>query len=175
VDFIGPSKGGLRRSLSVPKAPPPPGRPFAFIKPNEWEEQPADAVAGIRRDAVFRVGQGERSALTTVLRLGGDGGGSLQNVNRWRRELGLEPTTEDQLRRDLRSLDTASGPMAYIELTGHVRNEDRFTLGAWIAHGGQTWFITMKGPADLVRAQKSAFESFIQSFRFEGRAGDAHE
>ncbi len=132
-------------------------------------------LSGIRREAVFRVGQGERFAQTTVLRLGGDGGGSLQNVNRWRRELGLEPATEDQLRRDLRTLDTAAGRMSYVELTGHVNNEERATLGAWIAHGGQTWFVTMKGPADIVRAQKPAFEAFVQSFRFEGGAGDVHE
>jgi hypothetical protein len=175
VDFTGPGKGGVRRALRAPQPPPAAGRHFTFTKPNDWEEQPAGAVGGIRRDAVFRFGQGERFAQTTVLRLGGDGGGSLQNVNRWRRELGLEPTSEEQLRRDLRSLDTASGRWSYIELTGRVRNEERVTLGAWIAHGGQTWFVTMKGPADLVRAQKSAFESFVQSFRFDGGAGDAHE
>ncbi len=174
VDFTGPRKGA-RRAMSVPQAAQPPRRPFTFTKPNDWQEQPANAVSGIRREAVFRVGQGERFAQTTVLRLGGDGGGSLQNVNRWRRELGLEPATEDQLRRDLRTLDTAAGRMSYVELTGHVNNEERATLGAWIAHGGQTWFVTMKGPADIVRAQKPAFEAFVQSFRFEGGAGDVHE
>lgn len=175
VDFTGPGKGGLRRALNAPQPSQPPRRPFTFTKPNDWEELPANAVAGIHRDAVFRVGKGERFAHTTVLRLGGDGGGSLQNVNRWRRELGLESTTEEQLRRDLRSRDTAAGRMNSVELTGRVQNEERVTLGAWIAHGGQTWFITMKGPADVVRAQKSAFESFVQSFRFDGGAGDAHE
>ncbi len=174
VDFTGPRKGA-RRAMSVPQAAEPARRPFTFTKPNDWQEQPANAVSGIRREAVFRVGQGERFAQTTVLRLGGDGGGSLMNVNRWRRELGLEPTTEDQLRRDLRSLDTPSGRMSYVELTGRVRDEERATLGAWIAHGGQTWFITMKGPVDIVRAQKPAFEAFVQSFRFEGGAGDVHE
>lgn len=176
VDFTGPGAGkGVRRANIIPQAVPPPRRPFTFTKPDDWEEQPAAAVSGIRREAVFRVGQGERFAQTTVLRLGGDGGGSLANVNRWRRELGLEPATEDQLRRDLRSLDAASGRMSYVELMGRVRNEERITLGAWIAHDGQTWFFTMKGPADLVRAQKPAFEAFVRSFRFDGGIGDAHE
>jgi hypothetical protein len=174
VDFTGPSKGA-RRANSAPLAAPSLRRPFTFTKPDDWQEQPAAAVAGIRREAVFRVGQGERFAQTTVLRLGGDGGGSLQNVNRWRRELGLQPATDEQLRRDLRSLDSASGPMNYVELTGRVQGEERTTLAAWIAHGGQTWFITMKGPADLVRTQKSAFEAFVQSFRFESGRGEAHE
>jgi hypothetical protein len=109
------------------------------------------------------------------LRLSDNGGGALPNVNRWRRELGLEPTTDDRLRGELHSLDTASGRASYIELTGSVQSEARSTLGAWLSQGGQTWFITMKGPADLVRSQKSAFEAFVQSFRVENGAGAAHE
>lgn len=176
VDFTGPGAGkGIRRANITPQALRPPPRPFTFTKPDDWEEQPAAAVAGIRREAVFRVGQGARFAQTTVVRLGGEGGGALANVNRWRRELGLEPASEDQLRRDLRSLDTASGRMSYVELRGQVQNEERTTLGAWIARDGQTWFITMKGPADLVRPQKPAFEAFVQSFHFESGTGDVHE
>ena len=175
VDFTGPGAGkGVRRfETATPAAPP--RRPFTFTKPKDWEELPAEAVAGIPREAVFRVGQGERTAQTTVLRLNGVGGGALANVNRWRGELGLAPAKEDQLRQDLRSLDTASGRAEYVELTGRDRTEERATLGAWIAHGGQTWFITMKGPADLVRSHKPAFEAFVKSFRFEGEAGVVHE
>jgi hypothetical protein len=176
VDFVGPGGGKGARRVETAAPAEPSRRPFTFVKPDDWEELPADAVSGIRRDAVFRVGPGEHTAQTTIMRFGGAGGGALANINRWRNELGLAPLKEDELRPELRSLNTASGRADYVELTGRDRkNEERATLGAWIAHGGQTWFITMKGPADLVRAQKSAFEAFVQSFRLQGGAGAAHE
>ncbi len=170
VDFT-----GRRSRLSAKAQAAPHRRSFTFRKPDGWEELPAGTVAGFAREAVFRIEQGGRSAQTTVVRLAGDGGGALANVNRWRRELGLDPIMEDHLRKDLRSLGAASGQANYIELIGRDRDEERATLGAWLAHGGQTWFITMKGPADVVRQQRPAFEAFVQSFRFEGGAGDAHE
>ncbi len=171
VDFIGPGAGkGIYRGDAVP-----PRRPFTFAKPKAWEELPADSVKGFRREAVFRVGEGAKTAQTTVMRFNGDGGGDLMNVNRWRGELGLEPAKEEDLRRDLRALKSASGPARYIELSSRGKGEAKATLGAWLAHGGQTWFITMKGPADVVRAQQPAFEAFVQSFRFDSGAGAAHE
>lgn len=171
VDFVGTgvSKGLQKLETAAPT------RPFKFTKPKDWEELPADAVQGFRRDAVFQVRQGDHTAQTTVMRLGGDGGGGLRNVNRWRRELGLEATSEEQLARDRHSLDTPSGKAEYVELTGRVGNTARSTLGAWLTAGGQTWFITMKGPTDLVHSQKSEFEAFVQSFRVESGAGVAHE
>lgn len=171
VDFTGPEPGkAVRRFESAP-----PRRLFTYTKPKGWEELPAEAVAGIRREAVFRFVQGERTAQTTIVRLADRGGGALANVNRWRAELGLEPIDKDALPEALRTLDTASGRAAYIELTGRGRDEARSTLGAWLSQGGQTWFLTMKGPADLVRLQKPAFEAFVQSFRVESGAGAAHE
>jgi hypothetical protein len=132
-------------------------------------------VKGFRRDAVFRVGEGQKMAQTTVMRFNGDGGGDLMNVNRWRGELNLEPAKQEDLPRDLRELKTASGPARYVELLGRDPKEPKATLGAWISHGGQTWFITMKGPAEVVAQQKPAFEAFVQSFRLEGGGGAAHE
>ena len=37
-----------------------------------------------------------------------------------------------------------------------------------LPRGEQTWFFTIKGPADLVEKQKSAFEAFVKSVRFDG-------
>ena len=39
-----------------------------------------------------------------------------------------------------------------------------------LLHGGQSWFVKMTGPADLVGQQQPAFEAFVKSLRFE--AGD---
>jgi hypothetical protein len=36
-----------------------------------------------------------------------------------------------------------------------------------LLHGGQSWFVKLTGPADLVGQQQSAFEAFVKSLRFE--------
>jgi hypothetical protein len=38
-----------------------------------------------------------------------------------------------------------------------------------------TWFIKMRGPADLVGRQLAAFEAFLKSVRFDGGTGANHE
>ena len=36
-----------------------------------------------------------------------------------------------------------------------------------VPQGGQTWFLKMKGPAELVGRQQGNFEAFAKSVRFE--------
>jgi hypothetical protein len=166
VDFTNTGRGTARRA-AVPQAPA-----FTFQKPEDWVRLPADTRGMVKREAVFQVKRNGRTAQATVVRAGGSG---LLNVNRWRDELGLPPTKEDELAKELLSLDTASGRAAYVELTGRGADGERMTLGAWLPQGDQTWFITMKGPAELVRQQRPAFEAFVKSFRLDGGAGAAHE
>jgi hypothetical protein len=171
VDFVASGLGKGRRSVA-PRPRVAEGPSFTFSKPDDWEKMPADARGFVKREAVFQIKRKGLAAQATVVRAGGD---SRQNVNRWRNELGLAPVTEAELAKELRSLDTLSGRADYVELTGRDGDGERMTLGAWLTHGGQTWFITMKGPAELIRQQKPAFEAFVKSFRLGGGAGVAHE
>jgi hypothetical protein len=174
VDFVGSRPGKGRRSVA-PRPRVAVARSFTFTKPDDWTEMPADAPGGVAREAVFTIERDGRGAQVTVVRLAGDGGGALANVNIWRQQLGLAAVTEDQLRKELRSLDSASGQASFLELLGPEGVQRRSVLAAWITHGGQTWFITMKGPAELLRQQRSAFEAFVKSFRLGGGPGAAHE
>jgi hypothetical protein len=122
------------------------------------------------------VRDGGNSAEVSVVPLAGDGGGARANVNRWRRQLGLEPINDDaQLRKELRELDVADGKAPYIDLMGRDPTGPQRMLGAWIVHGGQTWFIKMKGSPELVGKQQAAFEAFVKSIRFADGQGAAHE
>jgi hypothetical protein len=151
------------------------GRPFRFAKPDDWEERPPDNHMGVYRPAVFLVRDGEHLAEVSVVPLAGHGGGARDNVNRWRRQLGLEPIDDAQLQKDLRQLDVADGKAPYIDLKGRDPTGPQRILGAWIVHGGRTWFIKMKGSPELVGKQQAAFEAFVQSIRFADGQGAAHE
>jgi hypothetical protein len=141
--------------------------PFQYTRPDGWELLPADAKKGVRRPLVLRVKDGEQAAEVTAVPLPGDGGGLLFNVNRWRGQVGLGPTTEEDLLKDVRRLTVAGEEAPYVDLAGSGANGQRI-LGVVMRHEGRTWFFTMKGPADFVGKQQSAFEGFIKSIRFGG-------
>jgi hypothetical protein len=110
-----------------------------------------------------------------VVPLAGQGGGGRANVNRWRMQLGLDPVSEEQLQKELRKLETPEGAAPYIDLSGRSQTGPQRILGAWLAHGGRTWFITMKGSPELVGKQQAAFKAFVKSIRFADGTGAAHE
>jgi hypothetical protein len=168
VDFVGGSK--KRAAPAVAR-----GRPFRFTKPDDWEERPPDMPQGIPRLAVFAVRAGEHHAEVSVVPLAGHGGGALANVNRWRRQLGLEPIDDAQLQKEMRQLEVADGKATYVDLVGRDFTGPKRILGAWIIHGGRTWFIKMMGSPELVGKQQTAFEAFVQSIRFTDGQGAAHE
>ena len=170
VDFTGGSK---KRGGGPPFAAA--RRPFLYTKPEGWQEKPPDKPQGVPRLAVFAVRDGEHAAEVSVVPLAGQGGGALANVNRWRRQLALEPIDDVQLQKDLHTLDAGGEKAYYVDLVGSNSTRPQRLLGAWIVHGGQTWFIKMMGFPELVGKQQAAFEAFVQSMRFTDGQGAAHE
>ena len=39
------------------------------------------------------------------------------------------------------------------------------------SHGGRSWFVKLRGPAELVGSQQAAFEAFVRSLRFGAAPG----
>jgi hypothetical protein len=149
--------------------------PFRYTRPDGWEVQPPDVKKDVARPLVLRVAEGGREAELSALSLPGDGGGLLANVVRWRRQLGLGLATEAEVRKDIRTLRVEGAEVPFVDLVGSGPGTPQRTLGAVLRHGDETWFFTLKGPADLVGKQQAAFEAFIQSIRFDGEQGAAHE
>lgn len=163
IDLIG--TGGDTSSMSASAAPVTVGEPprsgLRYDTPSGWTERPA--ANGFAR-ATFAVTDGGQTAEITVTPLGGMAGGLLANVNRWRGQVGLGPTTEEQLPKDQKHLDVAGTPCPYFDLAGPKGER---ILAVAVPHGGQTWFLKMKGSAELVGRQQGNFEAFAQSVRFE--------
>lgn len=151
------------------------GPPFRYVKPEGWEARPPEIRKGFRIPVVLRVAGDGGEAEVTAMSLAGEGGGVLENVNRWRRQLGLDRIEEAELSRIRRSLKVGQGEAAYVDIVGPEGEKRQRTLGAVLRHGGATWFFTLKGPADLVGKQHSNFEAFVSSVRFDDEPGAAHE
>ncbi len=171
---------GVRQQQAAPMEQPPRERakenklPLRYDTPKGWEARPPMVKRGIRIPVVFRIAQDGREAEATAMSLPGDGGGLVPNVQRWRGQVGLGPVEEAELRRNVRTLKVGDSEAQCVDL-GPGRNTTQRILGAMLPHGDETWFFTLKGPADLVGKQQANFEAFISSVRFGGEAGAAHE
>jgi hypothetical protein len=148
----------------VPEAPPPQQAGLKYTTPTGWKEVAPNRAFG--QMAAFRVTDGDRSATVSASQAGGD---LLANVNRWRAQLGLDPLTEDQFRKEAKKLKVDGLSGDYLDLTGRDKDgKPSGTLGVIVRRGGETWFLKMTGPAELVGKQKAAFEAFVKSVKFDG-------
>ncbi|HJT31397.1 MAG TPA: hypothetical protein VJ783_05055 [Pirellulales bacterium] len=137
----------------APQGAAPGGAPdLHYQVPEGWKEEPA---SGFRLTS-FQVSDGGQKAEVTVVTAGGD---LLANVNRWRGQIELDPTTQDQLDRDARPIDVGELQGQYVELTGPKKT----TLAVVIQAAGRTWFITLKGDNELAQREADNFKSFVHS------------
>jgi hypothetical protein len=168
----GPGKMALKQQATDerPRRPEPVlVRPkLGYKVPEGWKELPARGF----RVAAFDVADGDQRAEVTVIPLPRQG--LLDNVNRWRDQLGLAPIDAEQLKQDVQQLKAAGGEAPYVDLLGPEKaaGPRLRLLAVPLDRGEQTWFFKMYGHAELVGRQKAAFESFVASVRFPGGGGN---
>ena len=108
--------------------------------PSGWKERPADGF----RFATLEVGDPPVDLAISKLDRTADGPGDkeyiLQNVDRWRGQLGLAPTTSETLAKESEQLTVGGFPATLVELTGTGSG----TMGGPFAGGGP--FSGGKGP-----------------------------
>ncbi len=144
---------------------------LAYSIPEGWKENPKrDAML----QAALQVTEGGATADVTISAFPGPAGGLLANINRWRSQIGLGPVTEEQLKKDAKRIEIAGADGVFVEMVGPeaAGAQREATLGVVHVHNDKTWFVKMRGPADLVMKQKAKFESFVRSVRFDGKTGD---
>ena len=144
---------------------PPPAQPkWSWTTPEGWEEQ----GGGGMRVVGFRIA-GDENAECTVIVLGGTGGGLAANVNRWRKQMGLEAIAEEAVKALPRKplLDQEAVFVDLAGTYGGMGNRDPLEnarmLGLVLGLGGRTLFVKMTGPAALVEAERERFDAFAAS------------
>ncbi|HZL42789.1 MAG TPA: hypothetical protein VFD66_05875 [Verrucomicrobiae bacterium] len=140
-----------------------PGKP-AWVVPSGWRET---APAQFQL-AKFETGAGDGKADISVSMLGGTGGGLSANVNRWRRQLGLDPLDEDNLGKLVESIDTEAGKAQLVDMKGKDAKTGQAarTVGAVVPLGGQTWFYKLMGDETTVGREKENFLKFVQTVKY---------
>ena len=133
--------------------------------PEGWQEQPG---SNAMRVTSFRVGSGEQTAEVIVSRIPqGQSGSMLDNVNRWRGQVGLGPIS-DPKQAGFQYPQVAGRQGLFLSYTG-PKNGDapaKQVLVAMTVQGRDDWYIKMIGPEPVVSAQADAFKQFVNSIQF---------
>ena len=140
--------------------------------PAGWEE----VEPGEMRVASFKVkGDSGQMADVSVVPLPGLAGGDLNNVNRWRGQVGQSPVTQEELDKLAEPVEVAGKAAKLFDQAGQPPNADskQRILGVVLHHDGVAWFFKLTGDDELVQAQKPAFVAFLKSLQFAQGGGMA--
>lgn len=177
VDFSGRSSGSgmsasapFAGSVAGPALPGPIAAPsgadtasdsLQYTKPASWQEGQRNQF----RKAAFTVQDGQKMVEITVIDL--PPSSVLDNVNRWRGQIGLERTTQAELSQAMTRITAGGIESDYIELVGADMGGRREAIFGVIAvEGNRAWFIKLKGDAELAQREKANFEAFVRSLKF---------
>jgi hypothetical protein len=133
--------------------------PIRWTLPEGWKQKPAD---GIRLGSFAIDGENGGKAEVAITSFPGSVGTELDNVNRWRRELGLAPVEPADVASEPVTVDSFQGKL--YDIVGATAR----TVVANIPRNGSSWFIKLRGDAGTVAAAKPVFLKFLESVRFGG-------
>ena len=163
-----PAQGQMASSAALP-----PGHPEASAStpalewklPAGWQEVPP----GEMRLASFHVpGNDGKQADVSVIPLPGLAGRDLDNVNRWRGQVGLPPVSEEEMAKLAQPVQIGAQTAQLYDQAGQApgSGESSRILAALLRRNGVAWFFKMTGNDALVEEQKPAFIGFLESLKF---------
>jgi hypothetical protein len=154
----------------VPKESSPTQTETAANAPEGWEALPP----GDMRVASFRVqSKSGKTADVSVIPLPGLAGRDIDNVNRWRGQVGLKPVDESELPKIGQTVQVGGLEGQLYDMAGEnaAAAEKARILAAVVRREGAAWFFKMTGDSDLVGQQKPAFVSYLKSYSFASTGG----
>ena len=149
---------------AAPAAPSAPaaeaGKPqIKWEAPETWKPVAPTSM----RFASFAVtGQNGESADISVSVFGGDGGGDLGNVNRWRSQVGLGEIGDGELKSLVVPVKCKDGEILTVDMVGPKGR----ILAGWARIDGKSWFFKLIAPDQLAAGEKAGFVKFLGSVQF---------
>ena len=136
-----------------------------WVTPTNWSETERSQFSLIN----FEARHGDNTATISVTKLAKNAG-LLNNVNRWRGQLGLEKIDQAELTETTRPFEVDGNSGTYIEMSGTRDGRPAMTLGVIHSLSYRTlpeiWFYKITGNTDAVMKEKAAFEEYVRSARY---------
>lgn len=130
---------------------------LAWSAPAAWRE---DKTERQMREATFTMGEGDKAAEFSVVRLGGQFGDMASNINRWRGQVGLEPLA-DAATMPSRDVKSPAGDVKVYTMDGSAKS----MMVGMLKQSESTWFFKLVGDKATVTQNAPAFDQFLQSLR----------
>jgi hypothetical protein len=142
--------------------------------PLGWDAPAGWAAQGPRpfREETFNP-EGRENTEAWISVLVGDGGGLVENINRWRGQMGQSPLSAAEVE-NLPTLESMGIEGTLVTIHGSYnagmgggggRIEDATMLGYALLRGDDSVFVKMVGPTEDVLAEKENFEALCRSLR----------
>ena len=128
--------------------------------PNTWVTSSGSSM----RLASFEVPYTEGTGDLSVIQLAGTGGGLMPNINRWRRQLNLEPQSLHEIEKDVIEKKGKLGKYKMIRIV-NFQNNSAF-LVAIIPIENHTLFVKLSADPSGVQEAESDFIFFCSSIHF---------
>ena len=125
--------------------------------PDAWELSPTKSSM---RLATFTV-KADKSLAISVSKFGGNAGGVLANVNRWRGQLGLAALNAEDLEKSLETIDVAVGKAKLV----NIGNDTNQMLAVILPQEKSTYFFKLMGNKKTVSKQKENMIKLIKSLK----------
>ena len=130
---------------------------FNWEKPESWIPSSGSSMRLASFSVPYTDGKGDLS----VIKLGGEGGGLQSNVNRWRRQLNLEPLNINEIEK---LIDRIEGKMGFYSLLQIVNeNTADAVLCAILPLDNSTIFIKLSIDSNKITEVKDDFIYFCSS------------
>ncbi|MEO6183222.1 MAG: hypothetical protein ABIP71_09030 [Verrucomicrobiota bacterium] len=131
--------------------------PLHWETPSGWKELPPTSL----RVGNFLISKEDKKAQVSILPFPGKTGTELGNVNRWRKEIGLEAVTES----NGENVMVGDQQGKIYDLSG----AELQTVAAILLRGDTSWFFKMRGDKVVVAENKAAFIAFLKSIHFHDK------
>ena len=144
---------------SAPRGETPNNKSTGFIwkKPESWIPSSGSSMRLASFDVPYSDGIGDLS----VIQLGGTGGGFEANINRWRKQLNLEPQSLSEIEKEM--IENKGG-MGRYNVIGIINEElGSAFLCAILPAGNQTLFVKLSSNPKGIREIEADFISFCSS------------
>ena len=127
--------------------------------PGGWTEVPPSSM----RFASFNATAANGGKVDiSIVTFPGDGGSDADNVNRWRKQIGLAPINGKEIANLVRPVSVGDSQFSALDMTsGGAR-----VIAAWTRRDGRSWFFKMSGPVPALEHEKPKFFNFLRSIDF---------